>query len=129
MQRVEDVAALLGTLAVRASDEYLVSGGTQHVLQSARERRVIGVRDVGDDQRDHVGLLGPQASGERIRPVPELADRSFDALPRRVRHAAIPGQGVGHRGDAHAGVTGDVEDRHVLHPCVPGRLTMENVLH
>jgi hypothetical protein len=90
LQRVGKEVPLLLLVTVSAAHEQLVTTRQQPVLHPARESRVVGVGDVGDDQRHHVRSIGSQRASERVRSVVELTDSPFDANPRNLCPGRFP---------------------------------------
>jgi hypothetical protein len=88
-----------------------LSGGS---LDRPHQRGEVGVRDVGDDDRDVAGAAGDQPPGGAVGDEPQLPHRRLDSLPRLRRHPLRQVERPGHGCGVDAGARGDIEDRDSL---------------
>jgi hypothetical protein len=106
---------LLSLVVGIANDEHIAMRAG-HVLDTTRQARVVGVGDVGHNQRQRASFTTGQAAGERARSKVELARSGLHTLTHHRPHwvgAAV--QDSRDRRYRYAGPSSNVLDRRRRH--------------
>ena len=82
----------------------------QRRLHRAHKLRVVGAADVGNHQRDHIGLAGPQALRPPVRNVTKLVNCAFNPFAQHQGNPVPVIDHVGNRGERNACQLGNFLD-------------------
>src|SRR5215210_3159818 len=121
--RAQDAEVVLLALGVarRRAEQHRVPVAQRRLLDPVHERRVEGVRDVGEEQGDRLRRLRDQAPSDRVRAVAELLDGGLDRRARRRGDLPGPVRRSRDGGRRHTREPRDVVDR--------GPLTRRGLAH